>query len=240
MKVAAVLKREPSDTRLLLAGKIPKIIAHYDDNAAAESAVEGLKSLGLTAMAIGDEELHQSVPGFETRNLELMPREIIFRDGAGHEKRIGADDIFLIIEGIIHTRTETSGTRQSRKLNIAGTLLMGGLPVFSKVNEPTTGQTVNTEPFIRLYPKAPGGIIVEISRSNLTSYTFLGTGKQGSSYVNFENTVLKLRELCPAAVFDNRLMKVSAAVEYSGRANEDNALNCQLMYLFHLMVARGE
>ena len=235
--MAAVLKREPSDTRLLLAGKIPKIIARYDDNATAESAVNGLKSLGLAAMAIADEELHPSVPVFETRNLELAAGEIIFSDGAGHEKRTHPDEVFVIIAGIIHTRTEISGSRQSRKLNIAGTLLMGGLPVFGKINEPVTDQLVNTEPFVRLYPESPGGTTVEICRGNLTGYAFLGSGIQGSSYVNFENTVLKLRELCPQAVFDNRLMKASAAVEYSGRAQEDNDLNCRLMYLFHLMAA---
>ncbi len=79
-KVAGILKKDPCDTRLLLAGKVPKIISHCDDLQIAESIVQNLRQLGFKAFSIEDAELHQPVEYFPTRTMEIVGSEIIFGD----------------------------------------------------------------------------------------------------------------------------------------------------------------
>ncbi|MBM3142898.1 MAG: hypothetical protein FJ005_07625 [Chloroflexi bacterium] len=51
--VAAVINKSPYDTRLLLAGEIPKIIAHYNSIQIAESGIQNLRDLGLVQLRVG-------------------------------------------------------------------------------------------------------------------------------------------------------------------------------------------
>jgi len=55
---AAVVNKDPWETRLLLARKIPRIIAHYENNQTAESIAQSLRELGLMAIVCRDSELH--------------------------------------------------------------------------------------------------------------------------------------------------------------------------------------
>ena len=47
--VAGVLNKSPYDTRLLLAGDIPKIVAHYENLQIAESIIQKAPSGSITA-----------------------------------------------------------------------------------------------------------------------------------------------------------------------------------------------
>ncbi|MGZ5480158.1 MAG: hypothetical protein ACXWGZ_11225, partial [Candidatus Aminicenantales bacterium] len=50
-RVAALLGKEIVDTRLLLAGEIPRIIASYPDADAANAMARSLRDAGLVAFA---------------------------------------------------------------------------------------------------------------------------------------------------------------------------------------------
>ena len=49
-KVAAIVGKDLHGTRLLLAGEIPRIIAHYDTMQMAESTSQSLRALGVLAI----------------------------------------------------------------------------------------------------------------------------------------------------------------------------------------------
>ena len=55
--VASIINRSPSATRLLLAGRIPRLVAHYGDSASAEETTSALRHVGLRAIALKDAEL---------------------------------------------------------------------------------------------------------------------------------------------------------------------------------------
>jgi hypothetical protein len=227
--VAAIINRGPYDTRLLLAGEIPKIVAHCGSQQQAESIVQNLRGLGLAAIACKDSELRRFPQPFEAQTLGFGEKEVLFRDSAGGEKRVVAKNVFLILVGKMETSVELETTKTKTKFNLSMTLLTG-IPVWRKVEEKSTTRSTNTEYFARLYePKSPDPG-VEMVQHNL-NYAFLGAELAASSFTNFGTVVRRLRVVFPKAIFDDRLAKPAALAASSSR--EGIEINCRLIYLFH-------
>jgi hypothetical protein len=230
--VAAVIGRSPYDTHLLLSAKIPRIVTHCDSRQMAESLVQNLRELGLAAIACRDSELRRLPQTFQAQTLGLGEREVIFRDKAGREKKIAASGVFLILVGRIETSVETETTRTKTKFSLGRTLLMGGIPMWRRVDEKTTTQSIQTEYFARLYGRKSADPSVDILQHHL-NYSFLGAEVAASSFTNFGTVVQRLREVFPKAIFDDRLASPSGLTASSGR--EDMEINCRLIFLFHQM-----
>jgi hypothetical protein len=234
--VATIINKSPYDTRLLLAGGIPKIIAHYDDIKIAESVIRDLHDLGLVAIACRDSELRQLSQGFKAQTLEFKAKEVLFRDHNGREKRIGDNNVFLILEGRIQNSAEVETTKPKTKFSLTRTLLTGGIPMWRKVDEKTKERTIQGEYFARLYDRKSPEPIVDVFQHHM-NYSFLGTTIAASSIINFGTVILKLRELFPQAIFDDRLVKPSTLNAYSGRFEDDIEIKCKLIYLFYTVTS---
>jgi hypothetical protein len=234
--VATVINKSPYDTRLLLAGEIPKIIAHYDSIQTTESVIRNLRDLGLVAIACRDSELRQSPQGFKVQTLEFREKEVLFRDSAGREKRRGENNIFLILEGRIQTSVEVETTKSKTKFSLTRTLLTGGIPMWRKVDEKTTERSIQDEYFARLYDRKSPEPSVEVLQHHM-NYSFLGAKIAASSLINFGTVIQKLREIFPQAIFDDRLVKPSVVNAYSSRFGQDIEINCKLIYLFHTVTS---
>jgi len=232
--VATVINKSPSYTRLLLAGEIPKIIAHYDNIQIAESIVQNLRELGLAAMACKDSELRQFPQTFKAQTLELREKEVLFRDDAGREKKVVENNVFLILVGRIETSVEVETTKPKTKFSLTRTLLMGGIPIWQRVDEKTTTQSIQAEYFARLYERKSPDPSVDILQHHM-NYSFLGAKVAASSFTNFGTVVRRLRELFPQAIFDDRLAKPLVLTTSSSR--EDIEINCRLIYLFHVVTS---
>ena len=59
-EAALILNKDPYEARLLLSGKIPKLIAYYSNSQEAELIANRLKALGLVAVVCSDKELRES------------------------------------------------------------------------------------------------------------------------------------------------------------------------------------
>jgi hypothetical protein len=226
--VATVINKSPSYTRLLLAGEVPKVIAHYDSIQIAESIIQNLRDLGLVAIACRDSELRQFPQTFRAQTIEFREKEVLFHDSAGREKRIVGNNVFLILIGRIETSVEVETTKPRTKLSLTRTLLMGGIPIWRRVNEKTTSQSIQAEYFARLYDRKSPVPSVDILQQHM-NYSFLGAKVAVSSFTNFGTVVQRLREAFPQAIFDNRLAKPSS--------REDIETNCRLIYLFHAVTS---
>ena len=53
-EVAAIIDKDLYGTRLLLVGKIPRIVSHYQTIPEAESVAQGLRVLGLVVIVCSD------------------------------------------------------------------------------------------------------------------------------------------------------------------------------------------
>ncbi len=234
--VATVINKGLSQTRLLLAGEVPKVIAHCDSIQVAESIIRNLRDLGLMAIACRDSELRQFPQTFKAQTLEFREKEVLFRDTAGHEKRILENNVFLVLVGRVETSMEGETTTQKIKFSLSGTLLTGGIPIWRTVNEKTTTQSIQAECFARLYERKSPDPSVDILQHRM-NYSFLGAKVAASSFTNFGTVVLGLREVFPQAIFDNRLAKPSVLTTSSRRVWEGIEINCKLIYLFHAMTS---
>ena len=234
--VAAVINKSPSYTRLLLAGEVPKVIAQYDSMQIAESVVHNLRDLGLVAIACMDSELRRFPQTFKAQTLEFGKKEVLFRDSAGREKRIVENDVFLILMGRMETSMEVETTKPKTKFSLTRTLLMGGIPIWRKVDEKTTTRSIQTEYFARLYDRKSSDPSVEILQHQM-NYSFLGTKVAVSSSTNFGTVVLRLREIFPQAIFDNRLAKPLVLTTPSSQVWQAVEVNCKLIYLFHTVTS---
>jgi hypothetical protein len=228
--VAAIISRGPYDTRLLLAGEIPKIITHCRGQQPAESIVRNIRELGLVAVAGKDSELRRFPQPFRAQTLGFGEKEVLFRDSAGGEKRVMEKNVFLILVGRVETSVVVETTRTRTKFSLGRTLLMGGIPMWRRVDEKSTNRSVQTEYFARLYGRKSPDPTVEIVQHNM-NYSFLGAELDMSSFTNFGTVVRRLREVFPSAIFDDRLARPSALTASSSR--EDIEINCRLIYLFH-------
>jgi hypothetical protein len=228
-RVADIIGKSLSHTRLLLAGELPRIIAHADSPPAAATIVLNLRQLGLAALALSEAELRHLPKIFEAQTLEFSQKAVTFRDSAGGEKRLSTGDVFLILTGRVESSTETKTTRSRLKFSWGGTLVTGGIPVFRRVKETTTEKSSQTEEFARLYSRKSAEPGIELRQHQL-NYSFLGDERAASSVVNFATLVRRLREAFPKAIFDDRLAKPLAIT-----SRQDVELSCRLIYLFQVM-----
>jgi hypothetical protein len=238
-KVASLIDKEVVDTRLLLAGEIPRIVASYADADSADSVAQSLREVGLVAFPCGDSELRNRPASFKGHTVRSEGREVIFRGRLGGEARVEARDASLIIRGrmrsITHERTST--TRM--KLNVPATVLTGGLPIMRRVTKKTAKESFQTEDFVKIYDRKSSDPRVEMFQNHV-DYNVLGPELSPSAQLNFNILVTRLREWFPRASFDERLTgHFKSDVPASGPA-ESLEINCKLIYLFHLAIERQE
>jgi len=110
-KVAAIVGKDLYGTRLLLAGEIPRIIAHYDTMQMAQLTAQDLRALGLVAFVCKDSELRKPSQTYRAQTLRFEERAIQFWDKSGQAKIMESRNTFLVIKGRIQTYTETEVIR---------------------------------------------------------------------------------------------------------------------------------
>lgn len=231
-KVASIIDADLNRARVLLAGKIPRVIAHYGTMQAAELVAQSLRGLGLTAITSTDTELRKPAHNFKAHALKFDQKGIVCWDKAGQSTRMDATDAFLILTGTVETREETEVTKTRMKLNLPATLLTGGVPIRRKVTEKTTGISVKTESFVRVYDKKSSDSSVEIIRYDF-DYSCLGSKMAPSSLANFGTLVARIRDALPRAIFDDRLGGNFGINLPSTTPWREVDIICKLIYLFH-------
>jgi hypothetical protein len=232
--IAEIIGKSVYDTRMTISREIPRIIARFDNIQSAETTEGKLRELGLETIIIREPELRQPEAPFPAYTAEFKKNGISFFNNKGDSKNIETDDISLIIKGKLQTAAAVETTQSKKKINIAGTMLTGGIPVYRKVDEKTTSQIVLEEYFIRLYTRTLLESCIEIRQKNM-NYAFLGNRMAASSLANFDNLSRILKELFPKAIFDERLTKSYIKSIYSNRIDDDVEVKCRLIYLFSLI-----
>ena len=235
-KVAAIIAKNPYETRLRLAGKIPKIIANYATMQMAESTARSLRELGLVVIVCPDSELRKSSPRYKAHTIKFEEKAVLFWDRSGQTRQIESRDVFLVIKGRMQTYTEKEVTTTVRKLNVTATVLTGGIPITKKVKEKTTDKSYQTESFVRLYGQASSEPIVEILQHDF-DYSFLESEMASSSVANFSTTVKKIRGAFPQAIFDDRLVEPFGANIPATMPQDNIEMNCKLIYFYHRTIS---
>lgn len=229
--IASIIDKDLYRTRLLLTGKIPRIIAHYSTLQEAELTVRSLRGIGLMAIVCKDEELRKPSHSFKAHVLQFGQKEIMFRDRSGQFTKIESIDAFLILVGMMENREDREVTRKTMKLNLPVTLLLGGIPVQRKVTEKATETSIQTERFVRVYDQKSSDSNVEIRQYDF-DYSCLGPKIAPSSLINFCTLIARIRDALPQAVFDDRLVGNFGTDLPSAAPWGKIDIICKLVYLF--------
>jgi hypothetical protein len=235
--VANAVNKSPSQTRLLLAGKVPKVVAHCNSIQVAESIIRNLRGMGLAAIACRDSQLRQFPQTFKAQTLEFGDKQVVFRDIAGHEKEIIENNVFLVLVGRAETSVQVETTKQKTKFSLPRTLLTGGMPVWRRVDEKTVTDSVEAECFARVYEQQSPDPSVDILQHHM-NYSFLGPKVAVSSFTNFRTVILGLRAVFSQAIFDDRLAKIPGLTRSPRQVWEGIEISCKLIYLFHALTSR--
>jgi len=234
-EVAVIIGKEPYGTRLLLAGKVPKIVARYESKQMAESVTQKLRDLGLVPILCTESELCRSSEGLIAHTLEVGQGYVLFYDQGGQKREMKSRGVFLIIKGREETYVTKEKTETTRKFSLARTALTGGIPMWRTEKKQVKGMSPVIEYFARLYTRKSSEPAVEIIH-NQADYSFLKGEMASSSLVNFNIVVTKLQQAFPKAIFDDNLMRASIKQAHGPSSAEDTEVNCKLLYLQYLAV----
>ena len=236
-KVAAIVNKDFYETRLQLAGKIPRIVSRYQDAEVAKAIVQSLNALGIVAFMCKDSELHKPSAGrFRAHSLKREEGKVTFRDNNNKERSMQAENVFLILQGTVQTYIENESIKTRMKFSLPRTILLGGFPVWRAVKEKTKDVAFQTSCFIRLYERSSMEPSIEIFQYNF-DYSFLGQKMTSSSLLNLSATAAELRNTFPQAAFDDRLAKSFGASIPFASPEDSIETNCRLIYLYHQAVS---
>jgi len=87
-EVADIVNKDLYETRRLLTGKIPRIVAHCQGAEAANAVARSLRALGLVTIVCRDIELRQPSRSFRAYTLKLEDEDVIFQDRSNQAKTI--------------------------------------------------------------------------------------------------------------------------------------------------------
>jgi hypothetical protein len=234
--VAAIIDKDLYTTQSLLAGKMPRIIAHYQAVQTAESVAERLRDLGFSVILCKDSELRQTSPSiFKARSLRFGQGEIEFKDKRGTDRIIKTEDVFLIIKGIAQIQSEIEVIKTRKELNLTATLLSGGIPIRRKVEEKTKETSIRPEYFMRLYLRKTPETYVEIAQYDF-DYSCLEANISANTLANFNTLSAKIKEYFPRSVFDDGLTESSRLSVSPTMSLKNKDIQCKLIYLFHAAV----
>jgi hypothetical protein len=236
-RVASFVGKEIFDTRLLLFGDIPRILAPYPNTDTADSIAQSLRESGLVAFVCRDSELRNRSTGFVAHTATFGEREVLFWDRHGGEVRVEAGDAFLMMRGRIQGTTQEKTSTTKLKLNVPATVLTGGIPIMKRVTKKGAKEFYRDEDFVRIFDRKSSDPRVEMFQNHF-DYTLLDPKLTPSTQENFNIVVTKLRELFPRAIFDERLTRHFKADIPASEPEEAIEINCRLIYLCHSAMER--
>jgi hypothetical protein len=118
--------------------------------------------------------------------------------------RLPYADVLGIFRASHQTRTETRTETKSKQFSAGRALLTGGLVLTKNVSREEKSVSQEREQLAYLF--RVGGDTPWVLRERSTHYAGLGAALGPSSAQNFVATMTRLRQLCPGAVYDERLM----------------------------------
>ncbi|MEN8614287.1 hypothetical protein ABFB09_03240 [Dehalogenimonas sp. THU2] len=206
--VSEIVAQPDYQVRLLLAGRLPRIIAHYPDEPPAVVALKALANLGLTVFTIADAELRQPVsPELFAHSVRIEGNQATFTSHDGRTMTLKDSDVLLLLTGRRAGIPWEEPAAQTRvKLNLPATLATVGIPIMKRVAvEQKNAPEETVQQFIRLYDFRSDIPAVEIRQSDF-DYSFLGSRMGLSAAANIGVAVTVLRECFNGSYFDDALL----------------------------------
>ena len=237
-QIAQIVNQPEYQIRFQLAGHLPRMIGHFKEGTAANTAARSLLALNLAAFVISESELRRTIsPELSAHSIKIDGEESIFTNRNGKFKNLSNSNVFLILTGRRSTVVEEETVAKSTmKVNVTATLLTGGIPVMKRVVSKAQESKKITEQFVRLYTKESDVPAVELCQFDL-DYSFLGDKKGPTATGNINASIDVLRQAFPKAFFDNSLLTGFVTDSKSISGTDLGEQNCFLLVRYYKAMA---
>lgn len=222
-KLATVLGITAFDARQRLVGKGPAVVASFADPGHAESILLALKQGGFRGIVLNASAMSIGKPDFVVRHFVLEEDVIRVADAGGRKGAIAYSRIKLLLPAMRISGNSETNTVTERKFSMGKTLMAGGLPMTKKIQHK---QVVSAEQREKVLYLCIGDQTRVVCPQEGMTYNGLGQQMRPSGEMNFNYLVSELRQRCPSAFYDERLLKRAAQVKLLGpMLNPDNHLD---------------
>jgi hypothetical protein len=193
----------PAEARMRLQTGPPFLVARLDDTAAA-AALAALNRSGVSAFDVVEPlpdpkaRLVARELAFEASGLKVTPR-------SGPTETLPWGEISLLLLGMRVARSSTVKTTTTTKVDIGAAVITGGLKVTKTETRTERTDSEHAEQELRVIGNS--GKVAIISEGGIV-FSCLGTAVQPGRLANFQLVVRKIRESCPKARFDDRLLRL--------------------------------
>jgi hypothetical protein len=189
--------------RVRVPGKGPFIIAVYNEKNIAFERAEKLGAAGFRPLVLGQDEVETDEMRTIVRRFLFSESELQIEARTGDPVKIEFALIDTIIRGTRIGHTTETETVKGRKFDAGRAILSGGL-VLTKSEKVTQESTTELrEGFIQVYS---GNRQPLLFLESALLYGSLGAALQPTRTANFARFLAELRQRCPDAVYDDRLL----------------------------------
>jgi hypothetical protein len=189
------------ELRLALSAGLPAIVLMTPDERRADAARDRIASQGHRVVTCARSDV---VPSRRMTALKdfRFDVETLVATATGTE-RLPFSDILVLLRASHRTTTETTTEVKERKLRPGMAIATGGLVMTKTTTREVTSRSEEREQVLYLFRKGSG--VPWILRERSGRYKGLGGDVGRTTLENFAMTILRLRELSPGAIYDERL-----------------------------------
>lgn len=203
------------EMRQRMIGGGPAVVAGFADPQQARTLSAKLNQSGIATLIIDADAVRSKAGRFVVRRFELKEWLLRIEAGDGQCAEIAYGDIDLLLPGTRILGQSETITVTERKFSLGRTILSGGIPLTKKVERQEEVNKEERENILYLYAGERPPVV--LSQSGMV-YDGLGAAMKLSRELNFAYLASELRRLCPAAGYDDRLLKRLGQVRLLGPA----------------------
>jgi hypothetical protein len=188
---------------LLLRAPSPAVVLRTEDRARALALLGALRERGHDSVACDTNAVVASADMHVVRSFALDADAL-----ADAGERLPYGSITAFVRAVHSARVETTEKHTDKKISLGRAALTGGILATKNVASERTRVSEAREHVLYVFASSPRPWIVVASRAR---YDGLGEPLRPMQLENFERFVAVLRERCPGAAFDDRLLAVKTA-----------------------------
>jgi hypothetical protein len=200
--LAAALGTTAYELKLVLNAGLPAVVLATVDPARAASAVAAIRRGGHVPVSCDRADSTPSQRMTPLRDFLLEPDGI--RSSAASGALLPYERIGAMLRATHRRTIQTTETIKERQLRPGMAVLTGGLVLSKKTTREVTTHTDHRDQVLYLFRS--DGEPPWILREREAHYTGLGKDLRPTSLDNFQTTIRLLRDRCPSAAYDDRLM----------------------------------
>ena len=211
--LAAALEATVFTAQQRLIGHGPTVVASFAEPQPAHKLLIKLQQSGFKGFVVDDETTRRGNTFFVVRRFELDEKALRIEEAGGCKDEIAYSEIDLLLPASRIAGHTEAHTVTERKFSMGKTLLAGGIPMTKKIKRQEIMSVEEREKVLYLCARnrrrvicAQGGMV----------YDSLDAEMKPSQEMNFSFLVAELRRRCPAAVYDDRLLKRAGQVKLLG------------------------